>query len=201
MPKHVNALRMRQRHFTNAFAFDFFRSDSFSKELNDEVVGSFEFANFSQAQNARLKVYDAGSNQGDVALKIDFANYRMTHTYTKRAYFNDVLYQIVTDKHNEELARIELIREPHRRWPKLFYSPCLTGNSNGQRIPIEIGGNFFRRQFTLNGQNRVGEFVEIAKISDISSIFSPRRQVLIESTGLSSAQQALLGIFVSFFRP
>lgn len=176
---------MRQRNATNAFAFDFF--------TENRQVGGFDFAVWSQAQNARLGYFEDGSTQGDVFVALGDSAYRMIHTYTKRAYLNDVLYQLVTDAGHEEVARIELIRVKGQRWPSLFFTP-----DGQERMPMSIKGNFFRRQFFVR---RASDQSEVAHITDTSGVFSMRRQVEIETTGLTLPQISLIGVFLSFFRP
>lgn len=176
---------MRQRNATNSFAFDFYSGN--------RQVGGFDFAVWSQAQNARLQHYEKGSTQGDVFVTLGTSTYRMIHTYIKRAFLNDVLYQLVTDASNEEAARIELIRVKGQRWPDLFYTPA-----NQERMRMSIEGNFFRRQFFIR---RASDQFEVARITDTSSVFSMRRQIEIETNGLTLPQIALIGVFLSFFRP
>ena len=176
---------MRQRNATNAFAFDFLSGN--------RQVGGFDFAVWSQAQNARLKHYKKSSTQGDVVVTLGTSTYRMIHTYTERAFLTDVLYQLVTDASNDEAARIDLIRVKGRRWPDLFYTP---GNQERMRTGIEE--NLFRRQFSVR---RATDQFEVAHTTDTSSIFSLRRQVEIETSGSTLPQIALLGVFLSFFRP
>jgi hypothetical protein len=178
-------LLLCQRHVFSAFSFDFFQ--------NDQLVGGFDFAFWSQAQNARIKIYDQDSRSGDVQVSLCGERLRMTHTYTKRAFNNDVLYQLVEDESGVEVARIELTRVDGQRWPRLLYSLPDTD-------PMTLGilGNLFRREFLL--KRRSGEQC-VARICDVSKFFSPRRKVLVESDDLSPRQLALLGVFVTFFRP
>jgi hypothetical protein len=182
---HANTITMRQRNATNAFAFDFYR--------DYHHIGGFDFAMFSQAQNARLKFHEDGSTKGDVAVTLDSYAYRMTHTYTKRAFNNDVLYQLVIDATGEEVARIELTRVKGQRWPNLYFIP-----RGHERMYMDISGNFLRRKFFIR---RESDQFEVARITDTSSIFSVRRKLTIETTNLTMPQQSLIGIFLSFFRP
>lgn len=182
---HANTITMRQRNATNAFAFDFYR--------DYQHIGGFDFAMWSQAKNARLKFHEDDSTKGDVAVKLDSDTYRMTHTYTKRAFNNDVLYQLVIDDTSEEVARIELTRVKGQRWPTIYYTPRGHG-----RMYMDISGNFLRRKFLIIHES---DQVEVARITDTSSIFSMRRQLTIENTNLTMPQQSLIGIFLSFFRP
>ena len=111
---------MRQRSALNGFHYEFL-------DPAGVALGGFEFAKFAQAKNARLKVYEPGSRQGDIALDICGQRAYVGFEYLRRGWTNDVRYTLEQDPRGtnsghgvEPLATVDVVFEEGRRLPRIL---------------------------------------------------------------------------------
>lgn len=113
-------LTVRQKSALNGFRFEFL-------DPAGAVVGGFEYANFAQAKNARLKVHEPGSRQGEIALDLGGHRAYVAFEYLRRGWTNDIRYTLEQGPTSatpgdgvEPLATADVVFEEGRRLPRIL---------------------------------------------------------------------------------
>lgn len=123
--------------------------DGFAYEFVDEqgaVVGAFEFANFAQARNARLKVHATGSRQGDIPLRMGDRRAFVCFEYLRRGFTNDVRYTLEVDEDSaaRTLASADVLFTDTQAQPRvLIRSPV--------QAEVLCAESLFRKSFGIVG--------------------------------------------------
>ena len=73
-------------------------------DASGQTIGAFEFPNFAQARNARLKWHPTGSTAGDIRLQLD-GEHRVDFEYLSRGWTNDLRYRLL--RGDEVLAHLD----------------------------------------------------------------------------------------------
>ncbi|MDP3519531.1 MAG: hypothetical protein Q8S02_02835 [Hydrogenophaga sp.] len=102
-------LQMVQTSAWNGFRYDFL-------DASGTVIGHFEFPNFAQARNARLRWHRPGSTAGDIQMQLDGAH-RVDFEYLSRGWTNDLRYRLL--RGDAVLAHMDVCQVRGRRWPDI----------------------------------------------------------------------------------
>ena len=175
-------MRMVQSSTFHAFRFDFLNAE-------DERVGGFEFANFAQATNARLKLHPEGSTAGDIHL--DFGQpFRVEFEYLSRGWVNDIRYRLVDDG-GAVLASLDIEFIDGERLPQIRLREPVAGC-------LLRSGSFVRRVFTLHaGADAGGE--PLVTVSE-SQALQVKQAFDIRGHALPPQVNAFIGVVVTCLR-
>jgi hypothetical protein len=173
-------LQMVQSSTFHAFRFDFFNG-------SDERVGGFEFANFAQATNARLKLHPEGSTAGDIYL--DFGQpLRVEFEYLSRGWVNDIRYRLVDDG-GAVLASLDIEFIEGERLPQIRLRLPVEGR-------LERSGSFVRRVFTVLAEADGEPLVTVSE----SQALQVKRAFDIRGHALPPPVNAFIGVVVTCLR-
>lgn len=135
---------MRQQSVLHGFRYEFLDGAG-------EVVGGFEFANFAQAKNARLKVHAPGSRRGEIALDLRGRRAHVAFEYLRRGWTNDIRYTLEQDPTHgaaggvvEILATADVLFEAGRRLPRIL----LKHPFDAEVLPPD---SLFKKRFSVVG--------------------------------------------------
>jgi hypothetical protein len=173
-------MQMVQSATFHAFRYDFVDAEGVR-------LGGFEFANFAQATNARLKVHPEGSTRGDIHM--DFGQpYRVEFEYLSRGWVNDIRYRLVQDG-GAVLASLDIEFVEGERLPQIHLRQPLEGR-------LVRSGSFIRRVFELQALRDGAPLVTVSE----SRSLHVKRAFDIVGDALPPPVNAFIGVVVTCLR-
>lgn len=175
---------LRQKSALDGFTYEFLDD---SRNL---MLGGFSYAWFSQAKNARLRLYSAeDAAKGDIHMTLNGEAWRVRHLYLGRKYPSDIRYTLETADESVH-AQVDVL-----------------GNSAGQRLPrivmtqpleVELGtsSGWLRKSFPVT---------DCATKRPLGTIHEPsaiafRRELCIDLPGVDPPVAAFLGMVALIVR-
>lgn len=152
-------------------------------DASGQTIGAFEFPNFAQARNARLKWHPTGSTAGDIRLQLD-GEHRVDFEYLSRGWTNDLRYRLL--RGDEVLAHLDVCQVRGSRWPNITLHGPVTAQ-------LQRAGRWWRRGFewrdTATGQ-------PVARMQ-APAAFTLKRRYNITGERLPTAIKGFLGVVIA----
>jgi len=167
--------RLRQRSLLNGFKYDFVGQA-------EELLGSFEFAFFSQALNGRLKFYAPDeASKGAIQMHWMGKDFLVHHKYTRRGFTNDLRY-VLWGPGDELLAEPDvLVATKKQRLPRILLTAPVVGE------PGPFVGWPKRRCDLTNGQTVLGSIAEPGALT-------LKRELIVRLPGLRPEVAAFMAV-------
>lgn len=168
--------------------------DGFTYEFVDEsrttMLGGFSYAWFSQAKNARLRVYgENDAAKGDIHMTLNDQDWRVRHLYLSRGHLSDIRYTLETD-HDTVHAVVDVLgKSAGQRLPRIVMT---------QPISAELGtsSGWIKKSYAITDsatRRRIGCIRE-------PSAITLKRELVIELAGVAPPVAAFLGIVALIVR-
>lgn len=175
---------LRQKSALDGFTYEFL------DDTGSQVLGGFSYAWFSQAKNARLRVYSAeDASKGDIQMHLYGRAWRVRHLYLSRGHLSDIRYTLETP--DETIcAQVDVLgKSAGQRLPRILMT---------QPMQAEVGtsSGWIKRNFpvTHSGTRR-----PLGCIREPSAI-TVKRELLIELPGLEPPVAAFLSVVALIVR-
>ena len=175
---------LRQKSALDGFTYEFL------DDTGSQVLGGFSYAWFSQAKNARLRVYSAeDASKGDIQMHLYGRAWGVRHLYLSRGHLSDIRYTLETPE-EPICAQVDVLgKSAGQRLPRILMT---------QPMQAEVGtsSGWIKRNFpvTHSGTRR-----PLGCIREPSAI-TVKRELLIELPGLEPPVAAFLSVVALIVR-
>ncbi|WP_298211894.1 hypothetical protein [Acidovorax sp.] len=175
---------LRQKSALDGFTYEFLEDGT------SMVIGDFRYPWFSQAKNARLRLYrPEDAIEGDIQLKLNGHAWRIRHLHLRRGYTNDVRYTL--EAADETIhAQMDVLKGESR-----LSQPLMVMD---QPTPAELStsSGWFRKKYTLMDRKTRHSLGNIQE----RSIITTKRELQIDLPSFEPSVAAFWGIMTLIVR-